>query len=105
METTDRPPPTDITDALERTPFGFDFFRAIRLLEAQHPSSHRVGTSHHAREDPIRFGQTASLAFAPSSLEAFRRGSNGRPGKLLVRFFGLFGPNGPLPIHITEYAR
>ncbi len=23
---------------------------------------------------------------------------------MLVRFFGLFGPNGPLPIHLTEYA-
>lgn len=60
--------------------------------------------SHSVQEDPIRFGQTPSLAFAPSSLEAFRPGQNGRPGKLLVRFLGLFGPNGPLPIHITEYA-
>ena len=22
-----------------------------------------------------------------------------------MRLFGLFGPNGPLPIHLTEYAR
>jgi hypothetical protein len=25
--------------------------------------------------------------------------------KLFVNFFGLMGPNGPLPIHLTEYAR
>ena len=104
METSDRPPPTDLTEQFEQTPFAFDFFRAVRLLEAQHPSSTRMGTSHDPREDPIRFGQTPSLAFAPSALEAFRRGAGGRPGRLLVRFFGLFGPNGPLPLHITEYA-
>ena len=104
METSDRPPPTDLTEQFEQTPFAFDFFRAVRLLEARYSSSPRVGTSHDPRQDPIRFGQTPSLAFAPSALEAFRRGEGGRPGKLLVRFFGLFGPNGPLPIHLTEYA-
>ena len=104
METSDRPTPIDLTDQFEQTPFAFDFFRAIRLLEARHPTSTRVGTSLDPREDPIRFGQTPSLAFAPSALEAFRRGQGGRPGKMLVRFFGLFGPNGPLPSHITEYA-
>ena len=29
----------------------------------------------------------------------------GRPPRVEVRFFGLFGPNGPLPLHLTEYAR
>ena len=29
----------------------------------------------------------------------------GRPPRLLVHFFGLFGPDGPLPLHLTEYAR
>jgi type VI secretion system protein ImpH len=29
----------------------------------------------------------------------------GRPPRIEVRFFGLFGPNGPLPLHLTEYAR
>jgi type VI secretion system protein ImpH len=105
METSDWSAPTDLVNQFEQTPFAFDFFRAIRLLEAQHRTSTRVGTSLDPRQDPIRFGQTPSHAFAPSALEAFRRGQNGRPGKMLVRFFGLFGPNGPLPSHITEYAR
>lgn len=30
--------------------------------------------------------------------------SNGRP-RIVNAFFGLLGPNGPLPLHITEYAR
>ena len=33
------------------------------------------------------------------------RPTRGRPPRLQVRLFGLFGPNGPLPLHITEYAR
>src|SRR5438552_18920533 len=103
METSDRPPPTDLTEQFEQTPFAFDFFRAVRLLEARHPSSSRVGTSHDPRQDPIRFGQSPSLAFAPSALEAFRRRERGRAGKMLVRCFGLFGPNGPLPIHLPAY--
>ncbi len=32
-------------------------------------------------------------------------GEAGRRPRLQVRLFGLLGPNGPLPLHITEYAR
>src|SRR5690606_20867113 len=30
---------------------------------------------------------------------------DGRPARLSIYSFGLFGPNGPLPLHMTEYAR
>ena len=104
METANRPTPTDLAAQFERTPFAFDFFRAVRLLECAHPGAARIGTSYHPEEDPIRFGQNPSLAFAPSTIVAFVPGEEGAPGKMIVRFFGLFGPNGPLPIHLTEYA-
>ena len=32
-------------------------------------------------------------------------GTDGAPPRLPVNFFGLLGPNGPLPLHLTEYAR
>jgi type VI secretion system protein ImpH len=105
METKNRPTTSDLAKQLEQTPFAFDFFRAVRLLESRQGSSERrVGSSHDPREDRIRFGQSPSLAFAPSTLESFRAGESGQPGKILVRFFGLFGPNGPLPLHLTEFA-
>jgi len=104
MESASRAAAPDLIAQFQATPFAFDFFRAVRLLEARHRKSARIGESHHPREDPIRFGQNPSLAFAPSTLEAFRNAENGRAPKMLVRFFGLFGPNGPLPQHITEYA-
>ncbi|MCK6396705.1 type VI secretion system baseplate subunit TssG, partial [Zoogloea sp.] len=37
-------------------------------------------------------------------LSGLKPGQAGRPPRLEVRFFGLFGPNGPLPLHLTEYA-
>ncbi len=43
--------------------------------------------------------------FAPATLAAWEPGEDGRPARLLVHFFGLFGPDGPLPLHLTEYAR
>jgi type VI secretion system protein ImpH len=91
--------------ALQREPHRFDFYEAVRRLECAYPDRPRLGRSVRAREDPIRLGQTPSLAFAPSSLDSFDPGREGRPPRLSVLFFGLFGPNGPLPLHLTEYVR
>jgi len=44
------------------------------------------------------------VAFAPSTLSAFEEQEQ-RPPRLEQRFFGLLGPNGPLPLHLTEYVR
>jgi type VI secretion system protein ImpH len=56
-------------------------------------------------DEPVRLAQEAAMAFAPSTLSAFDVDNRGRPPRLEQRFFGLLGPNGPLPLHITEYVR
>lgn len=89
---------------LEREPYAFDFFQVLRRLECLHPDLPRIGASTTPREDPIRLGQEPSLAFAPSTLAALQSSGLGLP-RLLVHFFGVFGANGPLPLHLTEYAR
>ena len=86
-------------------PHKFDFFQAVRLLENAHPGLPRVGTSLRLRDDPIRFAQTPSLSFAPAALASFAPADGDAPPTLTQRFFGLFGANGPLPLHMTEYAR
>jgi type VI secretion system protein ImpH len=53
----------------------------------------------------MRLGQDPDLAFASSPLASFEFGHEGAPPRLQVRLFGLLGPNGPLPIHLTEYVR
>ena len=105
MDTPGRPETIDLIRALAAEPFGFDFFRAVRLLEAQFAAGPRLGESLSPREDPVRFKQQPSLAFATSTLQGFETGDDERAPRLFVNFTGLFGPNGPLPLHITEFAR
>lgn len=96
----------ELSAALAREPHKFDFFQAIRRLECAFPLKPRVGQSKRPVDDPVRLGQEPSLAFAPSSLARFEpEDGSGRPSRLAVFFFGLLGPNGPLPLHLTEYAR
>jgi type VI secretion system protein ImpH len=90
--------------ALATAPFEFDFFHLVRLLECTHPGMPRVGRSLSPRQDPIRFGQNPSLVFAPASLQSFSPATDELPARLQVYFLGLFGPNGPLPFHLTEFA-
>ncbi len=89
---------------LEQSPFGFDFFRAVRLIESWRRDLPRVGYGAGPAQDPVRFWQNPSLAFPPSTLESFHRNGGSAP-QLAVNFFRLFGPNSPLPSHLTEYAR
>ena len=91
--------------ALEERPFDFDFFYAVRRIECLHADKPRIGRALRPADEPVRFGQEPSLAFAPATLSALRRTGAGLPPTLEVRFFGFLGPNGPLPLHLTEYAR
>lgn len=92
-------------DRLAADPSRFHIFLALRLIEAQHADAPRLGAAHRPRQDRVRLGMEPSMAFARSSIHAFTPATGARPGKLTNRFFGLFGPQGPLPPHLTEYAR
>jgi len=99
------PDPLGLVEAIGAAPHRFDFYQAVRRLEAAYPDAPRVGEARRGREEAVRFGQQVSLAFAPSTLSGVDpRTERGSPPRLRVAFFGLFGPNGPLPLHLTEYA-
>ena len=85
-------------------PHAYGFYHVARLLECAYPESPRLGTSRRLRDDPVRFGQEASLGFALSTVASMALAEGAAP-RLLVRFSGLTGPNGPLPLHLTEFAR
>lgn len=95
---------TTVLDALAGATHEFDFFQALRRLECAYRDKPRFGKAQRAADEPIRLGQEPSLAFAPSPLARLATSSNGPPW-LMVLFFGLLGPNGPLPLHLTEYVR
>ena len=97
--------PHHLVKNLAENPFAFDFFRAVRLLENSRPDLPRVGWASTPKDDPVRFCQNPSLEFASSTLEAFQQGPEDDFPKLFLKFFGMLGPNAPLPPHLTEYAR
>lgn len=98
------PDPVALERALQERPEAFELFEALRRIECAYPERPRFGESTRPADDPLRLGQTPSLAFAPREVDSFTPGSEGRPSKLDTLSFGLFGPNGPLPLHLTEYA-
>jgi len=95
----------NILEKLTRHPQRFDFHQALRRLQNLFADSPRWGTAARPSDEPVRFGQDPTLAFGPSMLSGFETAREDRPPKLYVAFFGLFGPHGPLPLHLTEYAR
>lgn len=93
-----------LENALRDHPEDFEFFEAARRLECAYAERPRLGHSTKASDDFVRLCQTPSLAFAPKMVDRYRPGGGGRPARMHGLFFGLFGPNGPLPLHLTEYA-
>lgn len=100
----------EIFARLEGLPHQFDFFQAVRRLEtwAAELGFPRIGYSQSRAGDPIHFGQRPFLEFAPRTIDFCNRQATdecrfARP-VMLVYFLGLFGPNGPLPLRLTQLA-
>jgi type VI secretion system protein ImpH len=91
--------------ALEEKPYQYDFFQALRRLECLFPRMPRIGQALRPVDEPVRLGQEPALTFAPSSVTSFKTPAGATVPRMEVRFFGLLGPNGPLPLHLTEFAR
>jgi type VI secretion system protein ImpH len=88
---------------LARQPWAHDFFNVMRQVESLSPGMPRLGAALRPVAEPLRLGQEPELDFAPAALASFQ--TNRAVPRLGVRFFGLFGPMGPLPLHLTEYTR
>lgn len=88
---------------LEKEPYRFGFYAALREMECLNKIKPRIGYAARPVDDPVRLGQTPSMQFAPSTISSFASKA-GAVHQLKVFFFGLFGPNGPLPLHLTEYT-
>ncbi|MBE2969171.1 type VI secretion system baseplate subunit TssG [Burkholderia cepacia] len=88
---------------LRAAPHGYDLFQALRWLDALSPGRAPLGHAVRPRDEPVRLGQRPSLAFAASMLAGVSDDAT-VPPRIAIHGFGLFGPNGPLPTHLTEYA-
>lgn len=90
-------------EAITDAPWRHDLFAVLRRLQALHPTAPSFGRAPRPHLEPLRLGQEPSSSFAPAALASAEQ-RPGRPPKLRVFSFGLFGPNGPLPLAYTEYA-
>jgi type VI secretion system protein ImpH len=101
------PPDVSALDALAllaSSPERFELFQALRLFEAGAAEQPRLGEARRARDERLRLAQPPHLFMAPSTIASFSAPVPGRPGRLSTFAFGLFGPQGPLPLHITRHA-
>ncbi|MBL6458653.1 type VI secretion system baseplate subunit TssG [Belnapia sp. T6] len=85
-------------------PERFGLFAALRLIEAAHPDRPRLGEARRACDEPVRLGQPPHLHFPPAAIAGFEAARGGRPARLRTYAFGLFGPQGPLPLHLSREA-
>jgi type VI secretion system protein ImpH len=85
-------------------PWAHDFFALLRRIDALRPQAPRTGQASRPTQEVLRMGQVPELDFAPAALASLEM-RGGLPPRLGVRFFGLLGPQGAMPLHFTEYVR
>jgi type VI secretion system protein ImpH len=111
------PPPDDLTSPpdsrpswlqrLSELPGRFEFHVALRRFDALRAGQPRLGEAERPSEERLRLGQTPSSAFTGSEVTDYVEEGDDPDralARLTVGFLGLWGPNGPLPSHLTEYA-
>lgn len=81
-----------------------DFYQTLRRLECTHRSKPRVGEAARVTDEPMRLAQRPTLGFEARQIVDLVDQGEAKPKRVEVSFFGAFGPHGPLPLHLTEYA-
>lgn len=89
---------------VQAQPWAHDFYALLRRIDTLHPALPRTGAARRPQQEALRLAQRVELDFAPAPLALLEPRPGAAP-RLSVRFFGLLGPHGPLPLHLTEYVR
>lgn len=97
--------PTNLANLPEMIaePYRFDFLATMRRLERSRPDLPRIGDSAASDDDIVRLGQNPYMDFPASNLSKVEAPSNGRL-RIILKFLGLLGPQGALPLATTEEA-
>lgn len=90
-----------IGEILDREPYRFEFFQAVRLHARMEPRRQVVGRFTNPRDEVLRFGANASVAFPASEIQLIEH-PEGTPPLMRVNFMGLTGPMGVLPLSYSE---
>lgn len=88
-----------VLEWLYAEPWAFDFFQAVRLLERIRSRVYEVGAAPAPSHEAVVFKSSPALDFPASEIRDLTPGD---PATMVVSFFGLAGPQGPLPLPDTE---
>jgi type VI secretion system protein ImpH len=105
MATTRRPDDPDVSIStveaeLRDSPYLFEFFQAVRLMERLFPNKSPVGKFLPPSTEVVRFVANSTLAFPASQVQSLEW-SQDTPCRMKVNFLGLTGPEGVLPLYYT----
>lgn len=97
--------PTDRTlmEHLEAEPWRFDYLGLLRHLERGDAERPRIGDSSTLRDELVQLGQDPFMEFPASNVVRVERRER-KPPRVFVRYMGLLGPQGALPLATTEEA-
>jgi len=95
----------DLLQEVSANPYGYDLFSLLRRVESCIPEYPPLGRAQRYAHEPLQLGQEPSCAFATASVAKLYRYQGKRKDKLNIYSFGLFGPNGPMPLVFTEYTK
>ncbi len=88
-------------EALRAEPWRHDFYAVLRRIERSFPERERIGDVAARRDEYLALGEQAYMDFPASTLAEADRDGQGRL-RLFVKFLGLLGPQGALPLATTE---
>ena len=92
-------------EQITENPTGFSLFNTLRFVDAKYSESPRIGQANKSNEEHIILRQKPSMAFAHTPLSHFIPAKEDFPKDQLFNLsFGLFGPTGAMPYHLTEHA-
>ena len=87
------------------SPWKYDYFAVMRRLEASAQPLPRWGRAVLPSAEAVRVGQEPSLAFAPATFRRIEDATAHSPPRLRQQFIGYIGPNGPLPVHLSDFIQ
>jgi type VI secretion system protein ImpH len=88
---------------MEREPYTFEFFQAVRLLARMYPDRQVVGRFTRPAEEAVHFGANPDVSFPPSQINSLELHDD-QPAFMRVNFMGLTGPLGVLPLTYSHFV-
>ncbi len=89
---------------LAERPYDHNFFWVVSRFEALNLEKPRIGETTIRRDEYLDLGQVPFMDFPASNVATFDPATNSTKARVRVKFLGMLGPMGPLPLTTTDEA-